>query len=152
MSDTWKVHLVFADARSNKFWRARTDGHTLYVNYGRVGSSGQTQIKEFDSPQAAQEALEKQASGKRRKGYADEPNSTTTAENPSPDKTPAPPSKPQTVTLTLDQDGRNVELSLRYDGKTVRTEVTETYLSAEQAAAAFVRIQQAMSDEGYKKS
>ena len=45
MSDTWNVQLVYTDDRSNKFWRARTEGSTMYVNYGRVGTDGQTQVK-----------------------------------------------------------------------------------------------------------
>ncbi|MEM9492447.1 MAG: WGR domain-containing protein, partial [Myxococcota bacterium] len=43
MSDTWKVDLVFTDERSNKFWRGRVEGSDTVVNYGRVGTNGQTQ-------------------------------------------------------------------------------------------------------------
>ena len=46
MSD-WTVHLEFEEGTSSKFWRARTDGQTLYVNYGKIGSAGQTQVKDF---------------------------------------------------------------------------------------------------------
>ena len=148
MSESWKVELVYRDDRSNKFWRARTEGDTMYVNYGRVGTNGQTQVKEFGSPQDASAALEKQAQSKRRKGYVDD-GSAPAAEA---ETAPAAPSAPESVTLALEQGGRNVELSLRYDGATVQTEVKETYASSDQAAAAFVRIQQALLQEGYKKS
>ena len=38
-----------SDGKSNQFWRARTDGDTMYVNFGRIGTNGQTQVKEFGS-------------------------------------------------------------------------------------------------------
>lgn len=147
MSETWKVHLVFSDGRSNKFWRARVDGGTLYVNYGRVGSDGQTSIKDYGSAGAADAALDKQAAGKRKKGYADEAVESA----PAPAVVKAP-TEPQTVRLSLEQGGRSMELELTYDGQTVRTQVSERYDSPEQAAAAFVRIHQALLAEGYKKA
>ena len=145
MSENWKVELVYTDDKSNKFWRARTEGSTIYVNFGRVGTNGQTQVKELGSAQEAEAQLEKQASGKRRKGYVDDGGASGGASQP------AAPSEPESVTMLLEQSGRNIELSLRYDGKTVHTEVTETYVSNSDAAAAFVRIQQAMLADGYKK-
>lgn len=147
MSDTWKVHLVFTDDRSNKFWRARTRGKTLIVNYGRIGSDGQESTKDFDSAAEAAAALDKQANEKRRKGYVDEGGEAQAV----PEAPVAAPVKPQSVTMTLSRGGRSIELNLAYDGQTVRTQVTETYDSAEDAAAAFVRIQQAMLADGYKR-
>lgn len=149
MSDSWTVSLIFSDDRSNKFWRARTDGNTMYVNYGRVGTDGQTQVKEFNSTSAAQAALDKQANGKRKKGYEDDGNASGAA-----DAAPAevaPPTEPQSVRLSLEQGGRKIALELAYDGQTVRTSVDETYDSADAAAAAFVRIQQALASDGYKR-
>lgn len=148
MSESWKVHLEFSDARSNKFWRARVDGSTLYINYGRIGSDGQTSVKEFGSASEASAALEKQAASKRKKGYADTGAAVEEA-------APAPvaaPTEPQTVNLTLEQGGRSVALSLTYDGQAVTTQVTETYDGPEDAAAAFVRIHQALVAGGYKKA
>ena len=48
MSD-WTVHLEFEEGNSSKFWRARVEGKTLYVNYGKIGSAGQTQVNGFYS-------------------------------------------------------------------------------------------------------
>jgi hypothetical protein len=56
------------------------------------------------------------------------------------------------VHMSLEQGGRSIALDLTYDGQTVRTQVSETYDSAEAAAAAFVRIHQALLSEGYKKA
>jgi predicted DNA-binding WGR domain protein len=35
----WTVHLEFEEGTSSKFWRARVEGKTLYVNYGKIGSN-----------------------------------------------------------------------------------------------------------------
>ena len=69
MSD-WQVHLEFADDGSNKFWRARVEGGTLYVNYGKIGTTGQTQVKEL-GPDGAKKEFDKLVREKRKKGYAD---------------------------------------------------------------------------------
>jgi predicted DNA-binding WGR domain protein len=70
MSD-WQVQLEFEEGTSSKFWRARVDGKTLYVNYGRIGANGQTQVKEFPSADGAQKEFDKLVREKRKKGYAD---------------------------------------------------------------------------------
>lgn len=70
MSD-WTVHLQFEEGTSSKFWRARVEGKTLYVNYGKIGSNGQTQVKDFANPAGATKEYEKLVNEKRKKGYVD---------------------------------------------------------------------------------
>lgn len=70
MSD-WTVHLEFEEGTSSKFWRARTDGQTLYVNYGKIGSAGQTQVKDFGDAATATKEYNKLVNEKRKKGYVD---------------------------------------------------------------------------------
>jgi predicted DNA-binding WGR domain protein len=70
MSD-WTVHLELAEGGSSKFWRARVEGKTLYVNYGKIGSNGQTQVKDLADPAAARKEYDKLVAEKRRKGYVD---------------------------------------------------------------------------------
>ena len=70
MSD-WTVHLEFAEGSSSKFWRARVEGKTLYVNYGKIGANGQTQVKDFADPAAAKAEYDKLVREKRKKGYED---------------------------------------------------------------------------------
>jgi predicted DNA-binding WGR domain protein len=70
MSD-WTVQLEFAEGTSSKFWRARTEGKTLYVNYGKIGTTGQTQVKDLADPAAARAEYEKLIREKRKKGYDD---------------------------------------------------------------------------------
>ena len=80
----WKIELVFSDDSSNKFWRARVEGSTLYVNYGRIGSDGQTQVKNFPTAAAAEKELDKLEKEKRKKGYEDasgDPSAKAAAED-----------------------------------------------------------------------
>src|SRR5512139_3242289 len=70
MSD-WTVHLEFEEGTSSKFWRARVEGKTLYVNYGKIGSAGQTQVKDFGDGASAQKEYDKLVREKRKKGYVD---------------------------------------------------------------------------------
>ena len=67
----WTVHLVFEEGTSSKFWRARVDGKTLLVNYGKIGSTGQKQVKDFADTAAATAEYDKLIREKRKKGYAD---------------------------------------------------------------------------------
>jgi predicted DNA-binding WGR domain protein len=67
----WTVHLEFEEGTSSKFWRARVEGKTLYVNYGKIGSNGQTQVKQLGDPDAAQTEYDKLVREKRKKGYVD---------------------------------------------------------------------------------
>jgi len=70
MSD-WTVHLEFEEGNSSKFWRARVEGKTLYVNYGKIGTNGQTQVKDLADPAAARKEYDKLVAEKRKKGYVD---------------------------------------------------------------------------------
>ena len=105
------------------------------------GAEGDTGRTEADA------ALDKQADSKRKKGYADTDMPATEAAPPP----PVAPTEPQSVVMVLDKGGRAIELTLGYDGQVVTTQVAETYDSAGEAAAAFVRILQALQDEGYRK-
>lgn len=67
----WTVYLEFAEGASSKFWRARVEGKTLYVNYGKIGSNGQTQVKELGDAGAATAEYDKLVREKRKKGYID---------------------------------------------------------------------------------
>jgi predicted DNA-binding WGR domain protein len=75
----WTVHLVFEEGTSSKFWRARVDGKTLLVNYGKIGSTGQKQVKDFADAGAAAAEYDKLVREKRKKGYADAPDGAAPA-------------------------------------------------------------------------
>jgi predicted DNA-binding WGR domain protein len=167
----WKVHLEFEEDNSSKFWRARVEGKTLYVNYGRIGSAGQTQMKDLGSPDAAQKELEKLEREKRKKGYhdaggggepdedeaetEDEDEDEEEEEEQDEDEAPAKRGKPAppaavTATFSLTSRGRKVEAKLVLEGTKLRVEADEAYGTAEQARAAFDRLKQALAEDGYK--
>jgi predicted DNA-binding WGR domain protein len=170
----WDVHLEFEEGTSSKFWRARLEGRTLYINYGRIGSQGQTQPKDFPSPELARKEFDKLVAEKRKKGYVDAGSGGDAADvdedevddDREPDDEddedipaikPARPvvaHKPQVpgVRYLLETGTRKVEAHLYLDGKTVRMESIEHHASPEAAKKAHDRLEKLLAAEGYKKS
>ena len=105
----WTVHLEFEEGTSSKFWRARIEGGTLYVNYGKIGTAGQTQVKELGTAAAAEKEYDKLVREKTKKGYApsgdagskgaaddedDDGEDSEDAEDEEADEAPKKPAKP----------------------------------------------------------
>ena len=63
----------FRDEKSDKFWRIEYAGTDLAVNYGRRGTAGKYQVKEFDSPELCEKEAKKLIASKQKKGYAPYP-------------------------------------------------------------------------------
>ena len=59
----------YKDGKSAKFWTIRLEGASHTVNYGRIGTDGQTKTKEFVNPEKAQASHDKLISQKVKKGY-----------------------------------------------------------------------------------
>ena len=57
-------YFEFKDAHSSKFWEVSVASSTVTARYGKIGTNGQTSVKELDSPEQAQEHATKQAAGK----------------------------------------------------------------------------------------
>lgn len=166
----WKVHLEFEEDSSSKFWRARIEGKTLYVNYGRIGTTGQMSMKELASPDAAQKELDKLEKEKRKKGYQDagstgssededaddeeeeqdEEEEEEEEEAPKKGKAAAKPAG-ASARLVLSGKGRSIETRLTLEGSKLRVEADESYDSAEAAKQAFDRIKAALIDDGHKE-
>ena len=68
---TERRELIFSDSKSNKFWNIELNGSDYTVNYGRVGTKGQTNTKSFDSADDAKADYDKIVAAKLKKGYAD---------------------------------------------------------------------------------
>ena len=174
MSD-WTVHLEFEEGNSSKFWRARVEGKTLYVNYGKIGSNGQTQVKDFPTAAAATNEYEKLVREKRKKGYVDaggggggddeddedkdedgdDEGGDDEEDEPAPKKVakpaaPPPAARPAGQRMTLESGTRKVETFVALDGKTLRMESNETYATPEAAKKAHERLKKMLSGEGYK--
>jgi uncharacterized protein (TIGR02996 family) len=82
--------FVFTDATSNKFWHIALSGKSFTVQFGRVGTTGQTQTKTFISAAVAQKEHDKVVAQKLKKGYVE-----TTA----PAAPPAPPVSTERLAL-----------------------------------------------------
>ena len=48
--------FVFQDFKSQKFWSIDVRGTDVVVNYGKLGTDGQTQVKNFSSVEEAEKA------------------------------------------------------------------------------------------------
>lgn len=154
MSD-WQVSLVFQEGSSNKFWRARALGTVLEVNWGRVGTAGQSQSKVYDSPQDCLDELNKQATAKRKKGYQDSGDAIAAppdATAPTAEASSAAPTAVPTLTakLALTLGDRRIELHLSVEDKQLRTVALEQYADDTAAAAAFESLRAALQAEGYQ--
>ena len=62
----------FVDEKSSKFWEIKITPEGVEVRYGRIGASGQTQLKAFDDAAAAQKAAEKLVAEKIKGGYVEQ--------------------------------------------------------------------------------
>jgi predicted DNA-binding WGR domain protein len=72
----------FTDDTSQKFWAIDVDGKGFTVQFGRIGTAGQSQTKTFPSADAARKAADKLIAEKTGKGYVEVGGAATT---------PAPP-------------------------------------------------------------
>lgn len=175
MSD-WTVQLEFEEGTSSKFWRARVEGKTLYVNYGKIGTNGQTQVKDFADHAGAVKEYDKLVREKRKKGYVDsggggreedegedeELEEDEEDEDERPKRKPAarsaapaaapPAARPSGgLRLVLEAGSRRVETQLFLDGKSVRMDATESYASPEAAKKAYERLKKALAGDGYRE-
>lgn len=64
-----KRHFEFVSGSSCKFWEVVISGCRVTVSFGRIGTAGQQQTKEFADAASAQRHAEKQIAEKLRKGY-----------------------------------------------------------------------------------
>ncbi|MDR1161983.1 MAG: STM4015 family protein [Tannerellaceae bacterium] len=63
--------FVFQDFKSQKFWSIDVEGSGFTVNYGKLGTEGQTQEKTFASPEEAEKQAAKLIAEKTKKGYVE---------------------------------------------------------------------------------
>ncbi|MFD8479449.1 DUF4132 domain-containing protein [Kitasatospora sp. NPDC059673] len=84
---------------SSKFWEAATEGASVRVRYGRIGTEGRVQVKELADPAAAEAHLAKQIAEKERKGYRE------TAGVDTPTAPPAGPNAEAAVELAAEDTG-----------------------------------------------
>lgn len=69
-----KRAFVFKDEKSDKFWSIDCVGCDFAVNFGKTGTSGRYQVKEFGSAEECLKEARKLVSEKERKGYVEDPS------------------------------------------------------------------------------
>jgi predicted DNA-binding WGR domain protein len=148
MSD-WTVELEFNDGSSKKFWRGRTDGSDFIVNYGRIGTDGQSKTKGMGSVDKANAELEKVANSKRKKGYDDVEGGG--APDPGPVVEAVPEVKDKKGKYKVQRAGQTIVVEIETEGASIETEIEETHASPEAAAASYDKIVESLIASGYKK-
>jgi len=71
--------MEFEEGTSHKFWRIELTGSSHTVTFGKVGTNGQTQTKEFDSDAEAAKSYDKLVAEKLKKGYVEQGTPASTA-------------------------------------------------------------------------
>lgn len=66
-----KRRFEFVSGPSCKFWAVVVSGCRVTICFGRIGTTGQQQIKEFADATAAQRHADKQIAEKLKKGYVE---------------------------------------------------------------------------------
>src|SRR5690349_10712382 len=61
----------FVEGSSNKFWAISLNGNRFVVQWGRTGTSGQEQTKEFTTDAEAKKQYDKLVAEKLKKGYVE---------------------------------------------------------------------------------
>ncbi|MGL4668343.1 MAG: DUF6138 family protein [Saezia sp.] len=80
-----QYYLECHDDQSGKFWQLTLEENKFTVTFGKLGTAGQSQQKEFSSADAARKEAEKLVASKRKKGYAD---ASPPANSPAPKNPP----------------------------------------------------------------
>ncbi|HVK64204.1 MAG TPA: WGR domain-containing protein, partial [Polyangium sp.] len=91
----------FVDGSSKKFWQIERDGSQLSIQWGKIGTTGQSQVKDFPSDPKAQAEHDKLIAEKTKKGYVEvaAPDAST-APAPAPKKAAAPAPAPAAPSAT----------------------------------------------------
>jgi len=86
--------LEYRDDRSSKFWAVSVLGSRVISSYGRIGTDGQTSVKDFPDPVKAQTYAQKTYDSKLKKGYAAVPDEDGGLANDSIESPPVEPATP----------------------------------------------------------
>merc|ERR1712166_288195 len=65
-----KAAVFFAlEVPGQKFWHVTNNGSSIEINFGKVGTAGTTQIKDFGDNEECAKFVAKQIAAKQKKGY-----------------------------------------------------------------------------------
>ena len=142
-----KRMFEFSEGTSNKFWEAWSDGTEVRTRYGKIGTPGQTTIKDEGDEEKAAKLLAKLIGEKTKKGYV-EVGGTSAAAPASAPKAAAPakaapakaaPAKPAASKAPAkdDDDEDEDEDGDEGEGGWRRFEVDEKFWSIKRAGSSF---------------
>ena len=69
-----KRYFEFVDSASSKFWEVWVENTSLGIRFGKIGTTGQTTIKDVPTTTVAEEARGKAMAQKIKKGYVEGPS------------------------------------------------------------------------------
>lgn len=84
-----KRTFIYADEKSDKFWTIEINSTSYTVTYGKKGTAGQTQTKEFADETLCKKAVDKVIAEKVKKGYVEGNGDNKSETLNKPVKTPA---------------------------------------------------------------
>ena len=70
-SATGRRRFEFSEGNSNKFWEIAVNGVEVNVQFGRIGTQGQSNVKSFPDEAAAARNADKLIQEKTGKGYVE---------------------------------------------------------------------------------
>ena len=65
-----KHYYELIDEKSSKFWEIEQKGSAVHLKWGKIGTNGQSKVKELESSDDAKNEIEKLIRQKTKKGYA----------------------------------------------------------------------------------
>jgi len=128
-----RYELVDPANNHDKFWQYQRDGNNVFITYGRRGTSGATQIKQFSSLWEAQQFIGRIVAEKTGKGYREVrmPHSGSITVPPVPESDipttrrvstrPRPPAEPPEEPRTPAKKDKADEASVLAHGRARRT-------------------------------
>ncbi|HEJ0075802.1 WGR and DUF4132 domain-containing protein [Klebsiella oxytoca] len=96
--------FIYQDEKSHKFWAVEQQDNELHLSWGKVGTSGQKQIKTFADAAAASKAGQKLINEKNRKGYVEQGETTPSAAASLPEEPASTPAAPPPACATVPAD------------------------------------------------
>lgn len=70
-AENMKRYFTFKDDNSDKFWAVQVQNNKMTVVFGKTGTAGSAQTKEFETQEAAEKEANKLIKEKSRKGYVE---------------------------------------------------------------------------------
>lgn len=93
------------EGSSKKFWEIELEGTSFTTTYGRIGTDGQSSMKEYDSEEKAQKEHDKLVAEKAKKGYVLVNGAGTIAAAPEPAKAAPKPAAAKAAKPVFDDEG-----------------------------------------------